>query len=210
MTLKQLATAGRELGLKFHKGVKKAERAKRIIAAQAIQAAESHDAPADVPSSDETPTPRPPGIPSFDALLEGDESIPAESGGDGRGGKREGAGRPEGSTDEVCRMKRLSQQPHPVVTSSLEFLFARWAASVGCDQIKLDKDEAFALALAWTQIGDYLGVTERIPVWLQLAVTATWTTANIVANKRQIAVAFRDARLAEQEQQQAAAGEVTS
>lgn len=181
MTLKQLATAGDDLGLTFTKNHNKAKRISLILAQQVAQAV------AETPAEDSRPDEAPsrPSAPSFERLTDGDDAPTNKP--DNRGGPREGAGRPEGMTADRAAMNRLSKQPHPFVKSTLEMLFARWSSSVGCREIALDKDEACSLALAWTQVGDYLGVTDKIPIWLQLAITAMWTTANIIGCKARIA-----------------------
>jgi hypothetical protein len=191
-SLKDLADIGSDFGLTFSKNHTKTLRATRILQAQTERAAavvSSDPSPHNLADS-ATPTTA---APVFDRLTGGDPR------GDPRGGPRPGAGRPPGMTNEKAAMNRLSEQPHPVVKGSLELLFNRWAASTKCKKVALTKDEAFGLALAWTQVGDYFGVTDRIPVWLQLGIVALWTTANIIASKAQIARNFRAQQAVENE-----------
>lgn len=193
-SLKELAEIGeRDFGLKFNKSINKADRVTRILSKQTELAAGSQSSvlTSSAAVDEATPSAVQPGF----SRLTDDEAPPPNN----RGGARPGAGRPEGMTNEIAAMNRLSQQPHPFVSGALELLFHRWAASVKCPDVALTKDEAFALALAWTQVGDYLGVTEKIPVWLQLAITAIWTTANIVQSKAKIARDFKAQQKTEQQ-----------
>lgn len=107
-----------------------------------------------------------------------------------RGGPREGAGRPKGMTADRARMTNLSDCPHPVVLAAVELLFDSWAGAVGCDGVALTKEEARDLALPWTNVLEYMGVAQKIPVWAELAVTCTWNTVNTFKMKAKIAREF--------------------
>jgi len=103
------------------------------------------------------------------------------------GGKRPGAGRPMDMTDEVSLYNRLPQQPHPVVEDALELLFKAWSTRAKCPDIVLLKEQAFELALPYTQMLELLGLTEYIPAWFMVGITCVWTTWNLVSAKAEIA-----------------------
>ena len=197
MSLDELADAGKTLGLRFSKNVNKAMRRAKILLRQTEQAAAPTTEQPHLDVSSKRPPLSDASLPSFDRLTEPDEADAPRP--DNRGGEREGAGRPEGMTDEKAAMNRLSQQPHPFFQFGLERLFKTWAQSVHCAEIALTKDEAFDLALVWTQVGDYYGVPDKIPPWLQLGIMAIWTTANIIASKAALA---RESRAVQEQAKQ--------
>ncbi|MBN1360957.1 MAG: hypothetical protein JW993_10210 [Sedimentisphaerales bacterium] len=188
LTKKELSDIGLELGLSFSKNHNKQHCRRAILSAQAA-AASTSPPPAHADSVSTEPLPV---NPQFESLLGDDVD---ESGSDcppsgaerssGWGGARDGAGRPAGVTNAHAAVARLSEQPHPFVRSSLAGLFRLWSVRVKVD-VSLSEQEAFDLALCYTQVGDYLGVTDKIPVWLQLAITTVWTTANVVSGKARL------------------------
>jgi hypothetical protein len=103
-------------------------------------------------------------------------------------------------TDEKSRLAHLSQQPHPAIHAGLCAVFDAWAASAQCPQIALSKEEAFDLALPWTQTLEYCGIAQRIPPWLALGCMTLWSTWNVFKCKARLA---RDAAAARREVQAA-------
>ncbi len=115
---------------------------------------------------------------------------------DPRGGERDGAGRPLGMTDELAFYKRLPQQPHPAIRDFLRLAFHTWAAKSKCPAVELTEDEAFDLALPWTQAAHVAGVMDKLPAWLMVTLTCIWTTANMVGVKARVAREAASARCA--------------
>ncbi len=111
-----------------------------------------------------------------------------------RGGARPGAGRPLGMDAERARMTRLSECPHPAVLGLLNMLFDAWAAAAKCPEIALTKSEAHDLALPWTNVLEYAGVADKIPVWAELAIVCTWNTVNVFKVKLKLAQAASQER----------------
>jgi hypothetical protein len=141
--------------------------------------------------------------PKFEAKLSVESPVDAAVGetraGDavkapGLGGARPGAGRPKGSTAEICMMKQLSEQPHPAIKKALEMLFQSWALATGCDNVALTDDEAILIGLRWTNGLELIGLAQRIPVWLTHVIELVWDTLNIVKLKARLARESRDAK----------------
>jgi len=192
MSLKSLAEVGGKLGLTFSKNHNRKTRAEKILAAYNEVDTSSRIPDSSSPLSAE-PTLLHEQKPAFEKLCSGPSpqlagSDPAEADAQPkRGGVRAGAGRPEGMTDELAAYNRLPQQPHPAIREMFELLFRTWAARVKCDEVALTKDQAFELALPWTQAAHLAGVTDRIPAWLMVALACVWSTANMVTAKASIA-----------------------
>ena len=189
MTMRQMETHAKaeKLNIKFHKSKTKAAVAKEILAAYGAR---------DIDAAKAGVAEQRPVNPEFENLvtpgsvLDENENLPANEPTmqvDNRGGARPGAGRPLGMTAERARMTHLSDCPHPAVLGLLEILFEGWAVKVGCPAVALTKEEAFDLALPWTNVLEYAGVAQRIPVWAELAITCTWNTVNILKTKAGIA-----------------------
>jgi hypothetical protein len=195
MKARELVSVGREFGLKFTKNHNAAERRKRILTAQAERALSSiSDDRTQLPSG--APLLVPP-KPEFEKLVGGGDTADVDD--VGRGGAREGAGRPPGMTDAKARMNNLPQQPNPAIEDALELLFAAWARGVKCPEVCLTKDEARELALPWTQLLSYFGADQKIPPWIMLGITCAWTTANTFALKARLARQAAAIRKAEAE-----------
>lgn len=122
--------------------------------------------------------------------LDEKENSPANQGTEpveNRGGARPGAGRPLGMDAQRARMTHVSDCPHPAVLGVLNLLFDGWASAVGCPGVALTRDEAADLALPWTNVLEYTGVADHIPVWIELAITCTWNTVNVLKAKLRLA-----------------------
>ena len=180
MNLGELAAAGDGLGLKFNKSHTKADRSKRILLKQTELAV---TATPQVPISQTTTSP-PANSPSpnFDRLTEGDDPPP-----DNRGGKREGAGRKVGSTEERAAMRHLSEVAHPPVKRAFEALFQFWADMSGCPDVALTDAEAEDLALGPTNGLEYTGLIRYIPAWLEILVDGVAVCYLTIKRKAQIA-----------------------
>lgn len=184
---------GRGLELRFNKSHNIETRAKRIMAAEHRREMDSLAASAKTtPAGEALKDASPAFEKKCDTLgtvstVDGDAPIAnvAPQAPDSRGGVRPGAGRPLGTTDAVAAMRRLPEVPHPFVQDAIEFLFDSWADMAKCPQVALTKDEAVDLALPWTQCLEFVGVTQRIPVWLGPVMAAVWNTKNIVKIKAQ-------------------------
>ncbi len=201
MTLKSLAEVGAKLKppLKFTKHHSRASRARSILAAYSEAETRSLDR-SQIPRNDSAATAAPTTLheqkPAFEKLCETacpDPASPKSTNTvDGQaqktpGGVRAGAGRPEGMSSEIAAYNSLPQQPHPAIREMIELLFKTWSARVKCDEVALTKDQAFDLALPWTQAAHLLGVTDRIPAGLMVAVACIWSSVNMVTAKASIA-----------------------
>lgn len=186
MTLKELDAVGKDFGLQFTKHHTRWERSRRILAAytEADLALEETSEPPSTPADQGEPRP------AFESLVDGpvsptdadDSTAPPQ-----RGGIRPGSGRPEGMTDALAAYKRLPKQPHPAVQQAIEMLFQTWSVQAKCPAVALTEDEAFDLALPWTQALDLMGVAQRIPPWLMVTLTCLWSTATIAKAKAAVA-----------------------
>jgi len=195
MTLKALEETGRQLGLDFTKNHNRAERAKRILAKYAEQ--DLATPPLGHTSGELSPSPvQGSPKPAFEALIDGEAADVEDS--PPRGGARPGAGRPEGMTEEIAQYNRLSKQPHPAVKQALEMIFETWAVRTKCREIALTKEEAFDIALPWTNALELMGVTRHIPPWLMVVLSCIWTTANLIKCKAALAREAAKARLVAQ------------
>lgn len=94
---------------------------------------------------------------------------------DGRGGAREGAGRPKG-TDDLSLVNRLPEKANETLIPVLQIPFDFWALSQEIKELALTKDEAGQLALPATQLIEFY-FPGRVPeiawVWLCLLGTVT-------------------------------------
>jgi len=114
-----------------------------------------------------------------------------------RGGWRPGAGRPKGSTAELCAVKSLPEQPNEAVKASLEALFSLWALKSGVDAVKLTKDEAVSIALPVTQILELNGL--GIPQSAHVYIMGVWSVWEVTETKIKL---IREARPKEQQEEQ--------
>ncbi|HER19484.1 MAG TPA: hypothetical protein ENO14_00380 [Chromatiales bacterium] len=192
MSRRELTAHAKHFGLKFNKNHNCEERAKRILAAYADEDLRMRP-DAGSPSSAATPAATPGGPrPRFEALIDGvsssdaDQETPNATPGQ-RGGARPGAGRPEGVTEEVAAYNRLSKQPNPMVKMAVEKLFEKWSQRAQCPEVRLTKEEAFALALPWTHAIELSPLRGSIPPWIMVALTCTWTTFAIADSKAGLA-----------------------
>lgn len=196
MSMKQLAahSDAEGMGIKINKSKSKAQVAKEILRFYGDKDIEA--AKANKPTSNTAIVERP-ANPDFEAKCETDTpdtqtpESSEEPPKDNRGGARPGAGRPKGMDAERARMTHVSDCPHPAIQGALEILFDIWADAVGCPDIMLTKDEAFDLALPWTNVLEYLGWAQRIPVWATVGITCAWSTVNTFKAKARIAREFR-------------------
>jgi hypothetical protein len=182
-----------ELGMPkgFHKNVSVMDGAKRIMAFQAAQ----NVTVVDKAGPDERPENA-----AFEKLLTtdppvvGDETVkaagdvvPVEQESSGRGGVREGAGRPVGMTAEQVRVNRIQEKPNRVYLALCRLLFDLWAEKCDCDAVALTPEEAEKLALPWSQLGDYSGVNRYIPAIADIILCAGATTLGMLKVKSRIA-----------------------
>jgi hypothetical protein len=187
MSLRELATAGKSVGLEFTKNHTKAERRKRILTRYTELDLTEQAGPAEAPETPHTSaTPSPEFLRKADAVTSADEA-PAPQ----HGGARPGAGRPAGMTNDLSRMNQLSEHPHPPIKKLMELCFDVWADAVGCDDVRLTRDEAFDLALPLTNAAEYTGVIRYVPVWSEIAVSLAWAMYTTVQRKAAIARAHR-------------------
>jgi len=191
MSLKSLEQVGKSLGLQFSKNHTKAERTKRILAAYLSEdslAEEKEEASQRNPPSGQPDNLHEPN-PEFERLCQVDTapSVDGDVKMDGRGGAREEAGRPEGMTNELARYNRLPQSPHPAIQHCLELLFEAWATRARCPEVALTKDQAFALALPYTQAAYLAGVLDYIPIWAIVAIELVWNTWSMINAKASLA-----------------------
>jgi hypothetical protein len=180
---KELNEIGDKHGLRLwgKKHLKKRDCAERIVQAEI----KAETTPTATPKPQQPTEPRP-AKPDFEAAASGVTPKP-----ENRGGAREGAGRKPGQTGPIVRMQSLPEQPNPAVKDTLEMLFESWAVWAKEPKIALSKTEAFDLALPYTQILHYLGYNDRIPPWAVMAITAVWTTWNIVKARLALTVKAR-------------------
>lgn len=225
MSLASLQVVGKPLKLKFGKNHNRAIRVERILAAYAVadlSSAKSTRARKSPPAKDadisnsisagaDSASPllgeRKPAFENLTSAVRecveavgGDDaaSVPAD-----HGGERPGAGRPGGMTGEIAFYNSLPQQPHPAIKDALELLFKTWSTRANCPEILLTKDQAFELALPWTQAAEVLGIMRYLPAWLMVGITCIWTTWNLVSAKAEIARAAAARRKAVQVEQPA-------
>lgn len=94
--------------------------------------------------------------PEFEAALNVPD-IPDEIPQETRGGKREGAGRPEGSTTEKMAIKKLGdiKIPNAAIKAMCVGTFTGWAWLTKVPQIRLNDEEANFLSLPLTKIQEY-------------------------------------------------------
>jgi hypothetical protein len=199
MTLAQLAAVGEPLELTFTKNHTRAERAKRILAAYATREVDEGPRQPAGPVPDAAPSthaqvlgePRP----EFERLIDtGSLDVEGDSQTPPHGGARPGAGRPEGSTAEVCLYDRLPAQPHPAIRQGIEKLFDAWARKTQCPEVRLSKEEAVALALSWTHVYEISPAKGVIPPWATILFTCLWTTYFILDGRAAMARHARETR----------------
>jgi hypothetical protein len=179
MEKRELAPICRQLRIKVTKNTNAAELRARILSKQAVTSV-----PAGAPSSvsEALPQEATEAKPGFEKLITGEVSIDAEpASAGGWGGARPGSGPKVGGTQDLLASERAAaiEKPNPVVQDFLEMLFSAWAAAVKCPEVALTKEEAFDLALPWTQGLELMGVNQRLPPWLGVCVRLVWTTASV-------------------------------
>lgn len=192
LSAKQLQALADErgFGLKFNKSHTKADMRKKILQAQTAAEADAVEAGNGTPAGDKLDA-----NPAFENMLTqgsgfSEELTPAHGATefiDNRGGARPGAGRPPGMTAEIARYNALSQQPNPAIVDAFEMLFAAWATAARCPGVALTTQEAMDIALPWTQVLELMGVAQRIPPWVVIAITCGWNTLSIVKAKANLA-----------------------
>jgi hypothetical protein len=196
MTLKALEDLGRELQIPMTKNHNRTKRARLILDKyNELDLTDSaHDPP--LPNG---PLPLADPKPQFERLIDGDADAAARVDQESPwGGLRPGAGRPEGVTDEVARLNRLSKVPNPIVQQLIARAFDAWAKGTGCDEVRLTKEEAVSMGLAWTNALEWTGVMDRLPArWMPILICG-WTTANLVIEKSGCARAAAKQRAAQQ------------
>lgn len=113
-----------------------------------------------------------------DALNQIDKELSEESGippkKDGRGGAREGAGRPRGVTDDFAAVNRLPEKANLTLVPVLQIPFKAWAKGAEIKALELQDKEAEELALPVTQLLEFY-FPGKIPeiAWVWLMVTGT-------------------------------------
>jgi len=193
-----LVAIGRQMDppLKLHKSHNKEKCRELILGEQAKRQAVKDLANPTEP--EQTDNALQPANPALEAKLTGsgpDNPSPLPSMAK-RGGKREDAGRPKGMTDDRARAKRATENatPNPAIQATLEALFDGWSDRVKCKGLKLTKQEAFDLALPYTNMAIYFDVEKYIPDWYLLGVTMIWNTKAIIGCKIEILKAEQPGR----------------
>ena len=114
--------------------------------------------------------------PDFEDTLDKlDQELSEESAGppkkDGRGGAREGSGRPRGVTDDFAAVNRLPEKANLTLVPVLQIPFKFWAKSQQLKELELKDKEAEELALPVTKLLEFY-FPGRIPeiawIWLMM------------------------------------------
>jgi len=192
MTLKALETIGTELGLVFTKHHSRERRARLIL--DKYNELDLQAGPNNAPSPSDTPALADP-KPEFERLIDSAAQTDPES--PQRGGAGRGQGRGEGVTDDVARMRALSKVPNPLVQGAISRLFDTWAARTGCDAVRLTKEQAIAMGLAWTNALEWSRVTEKLSPGVMVMLMCGWTTVNVFLEKSELARAHAKRLVAE-------------
>jgi hypothetical protein len=121
------------------------------------------------------------------------EDLPADGEDKKRGGWRPGAGRPKGSTAEICAVRALPEQANEAVKASLEALFTLWSIKAGIDEVKLSQEEALRIALPVTQIMELNGF--GIPQSAHVYIMGVWSIWEVTAAKIAIIQAAKKQQL---------------
>lgn len=100
---------------------------------------------------------------------------------DRRGGCRPGAGRPKGSTADICAVRQLPEQPNEAIKASLEALFVLWSIKSGVDGVRLTQDEAVKIALPVTHMMQLNNV--EIPQSAHVYIMGIWSIWEVTASK---------------------------
>jgi len=121
---------------------------------------------------------------NFETLLDGEQGGDDEPPVERRGGVREGSGRPEGMTDRLAMVNRVTslKQPNPAIVEMLKGAFGVWSMSMKIDEIALTQDEAVELALPYTQLMMLYCpnlISDTLHIWLM----TLFTTFNIIKCK---------------------------
>jgi len=172
-----LVKMAENLGVKVYTGLNKTGIAKRILEKQKLNELEEPESPeSDVKES--KPKPESKRKPEFESLAtEGPEIAPElpQDEWDGRGGAREGAGRPPGSPEEL-RVQRIRRNkvPDPVIKFAFECLFEGWESAVKVKGLALSKDEADTITVPVTNLKEYyfpgLDLSPVLEMWIGLAI----------------------------------------
>lgn len=125
----------------------------------------------DSPASANTPTSREP--------IQ-DEPAPPPSDGNAWGGRREGAGRPQGLTDEIARARRCAgnQTPDPNLVFTLWVASQVIAGSIKIEEAALSKEDAEKLGLPVTNLFNFYCPDVEVPPVVEL-----WVSFGLVANE---------------------------
>jgi len=112
---------------------------------------------------------------------------------DGRGGPREGAGRPPGMTNEKAAVARLPQLPNESVVAAFRMLFAAWEASVKVEGVAITEEEARSMALPVTQLIEFY-CPGQIPEIAWTWVMAVWSVGSVTMLRIKLIKAVKDAK----------------
>lgn len=112
---------------------------------------------------------------------------------DGRGGVREGAGRPKGMTAEKAAVAHLPQLPNESIVAAFRMAFAAWEASVKVSGVALSEDEAKQIALPVTQLLEYY-FPGQIPEIAWTWIMAAWSVGSITMVRIQLIKVARQAK----------------
>lgn len=182
MKHKELVEVAKPLGVKVTKNVNKTDAIKRIMAAYAT-------ADVDTPEPLRSVAEPMPDNPDFESLVRDTDTDAADvPHAEMRGGTRPGAGRPLGMTAKKAKLANLPNQPHELVLMAVNAAFDLWAAKAQIPELALTKQEAFDLALPYTRLAEFYGVTKWLPEEIMLWVTPVWATYNVMKIKRSIVI----------------------
>jgi hypothetical protein len=112
---------------------------------------------------------------------------------DGRGGPRPGAGRPEGLSNEACKVKNLPTQPNETIVAAVKAIGALWSRKTNVKEVEFTDQECRELALPITQLLQYYypgGIPEIAWVWA----SAGFSFVNIVNSRLRIIDAAKAAK----------------
>jgi hypothetical protein len=101
---------------------------------------------------------------------------------DGRGGPREGAGRPLGATDDLSRANRLPEKANKLFVPILKMPFDLWGLSQNLKELGLTDKEADELALLVTQVLEWY-FPGQVPVGAILLLSLMGTAYNIMKSR---------------------------
>ena len=166
-----LVDMAEKLGCKTHSGLNRTQLASRILKKQKLSELKEEPGPSTQPE----PEPESKRKPEFESLATEDPDIASESPQveePGRGGRREGAGRTPGLTDEKAMVQRIlkNEVPDPVVQYVVECIFSL----AGEPNKKAVEPTPEMIAVPATNLISYyfpnLSVSPVLEMWIGLAI----------------------------------------